>query len=372
MTVALTAVSDSGRTWHLTQQVGSGSEGVVYLVDDERPLVVKLVLDPPDPAAYRRRVVRLVRRRRLPRAVRVLSATPARVAWPMAPVRAGGPGDDGMDGYLMTDMRHTHQPFTRLLTPRAGRTFFPGATWATALAASLSLARLLADLHTEGYVVGDLKPDNLWVDARGRAGIADVDSWQFTDGGELFPGRMSSPGHTAPERIAAPGTAPDRASDDFVLAVLVHQLLMCGLHPFAGHPGAGGDYLSYDDNVLHGRCRLLDRASVVLPRSAPPVDLLPRRLTALFRAAFGGVRPAASVWAEALAAESDPARLRTCRKNVLHVHTAERPWCPWCDLADRGADDREPLTASDPSPRTDGARNLADASEEKDTEEDTA
>lgn len=134
--MALTAVSDSGRTWHLTQQVGSGSEGVVYRVDDERPLVVKLVLDPPDPAAYRRRVVRLVRRRRLPRAVRVLSATPARVAWPMAPVRAGGPGDHGMDGYLMTDMRHTHQPFTRLLTPRAARTFFPGATWATALAAS--------------------------------------------------------------------------------------------------------------------------------------------------------------------------------------------------------------------------------------------
>ncbi|MFD8022131.1 hypothetical protein ACFV6G_17075 [Streptomyces lavendulae] len=337
--MALTVVSASGHTWRLAQRIGSGAEGVVYAVDDERPLVAKLVLDPPDPDAYRRRIDRLVRQRREPRAVRLLSGTVPRVAWPMVGVRAGGPGPGGVDGYLMADMRHAHQPFARLLTPQARRTHLPRATWATALAAALSLARLLADLHAEGYVVGDLKPDNLWVDAHGGVAVADVDSWQFTDGGEVFAGRMGSPGHTAPERIGAPaGTAPDRAGDEFVLAVLVHELLMCGLHPFAGHPAGDTDYLSYDDNVLHGRCRLLDRTSVVLPRSAPPLDLLPRRLAALFRAAFGGVRPSASAWAEALAAESRPARLRTCRHDPQHVYTAERPWCPWCDLAERGAD----------------------------------
>ncbi|MFF4422391.1 hypothetical protein ACFY04_16685 [Streptomyces sp. NPDC001549] len=351
--MALTVVSVSGHTWRLTQRIGSGSEGVVYAVDHARPLVAKLVPAPPDPAAYRRRIARLVRQRREPRAVRLLSGTTPRVAWPMVGVRAGGPGPDGVDGYVMADMRHAHQPFARLLTPQARRTYLPRATWATALAAGLSLARLLADLHAEDYVVGDLKPDNLWVDAQGGVGIADVDSWQFTDGGEVFAGRMGSPGHTAPERIGAPaGTAPDRAADAFVLAVLVHELLMCGLHPFAGHPAAGTDYLSYDDNILHGRCRLLDRTSVVLPRSAPPVDLLPRRLTALFRAAFGGVRPPASAWADALAAESEPARLRTCRRNPLHVHTAERPWCPWCDLAEHGTDG---YPAQAPTPSADGA-----------------
>ncbi|MGW2272967.1 protein kinase domain-containing protein [Streptomyces yangpuensis] len=349
----LTVVSASGHTWRLTQRIGSGSEGVVYAVDHARPLVAKLVPAPPDPAAYRRRVERLVRQRREPRAVRLLSGDTARAAWPMVGVRAGGPGPDGVDGYLMADMRRAHRPFAHLLSPQARPVHFPRATWATALAAGLSLARLLADLHEEGYVVGDLKPDNLWVGAHGAVGVADVDSWQFTDGGEVFAGRMGSPGYTAPERIGAPaGTAPDRAGDDFVLAVLVHELLMCGLHPFAGHPAAGAGYLSYDDNVLHGRCRLLDRTAVVLPRSAPPVDLLPRRLTALFRAAFGGVRPSAAAWAEALAAESEPARLRTCRRNPLHVHTSERPWCPWCDLAEHGADG---YPAPAPGPPADGA-----------------
>ncbi|WP_405392692.1 hypothetical protein OG596_35805 [Streptomyces sp. NBC_01102] len=359
--MALTVMSENGRAWSLTERIGSGSEGVVYAVDEARPLVAKLVPEPPDPQAYRRRIARLVRQRREPRTVRLLSATPARVAWPMIGVRAGSQGADGIDGYVMTDMRHAHQPFVHLLTPDARRVLLPRATWATGLAAALSLARLLADLHTEGYVVGDLKPDNLWVDADGGVGIADVDSWQFTDGGETFPGRMGSPGYTAPERIGAPaGTAPDAASDDFVLAVLVHQLLMCGLHPFAGHPADGADYLSYDDNILHGRCRLLDRASVVLPRSAPPADLLPRRIGDLLRAAFGGVRPTAAAWAGALAAESAPGRLRTCGTNPLHTHTVERPWCPWCDLAERAADS----CPARPAPhRRDGTKDVKDVKE---------
>ncbi|MET8824416.1 hypothetical protein ABZX40_07640 [Streptomyces sp. NPDC004610] len=337
--MALIVVSGTGREWRLTDRIGSGSEGVVYGVEDARPLVAKLVPDPPDPAACRRRIARLARQRREPRTVRLLAARPVRVAWPMVGVRTktrGSDGADAIDGYVMTDMRHAHRPFAQLLTPAARRVLLPGATWATALAAARSLARLLADLHAEGYVVGDLKPDNLWVDGRGEVGMADVDSWQFTDGGELFPGRMGTPGYTAPERIGpAAGTPPDRTSDDFVLAVLVHQLLMGGLHPFAGHPADGGDYLSYDDNVLHGRCRLLDRTSVRLPRSAPPVDVLPRRLTGLLRDAFGGIRPPAEVWAHALAAESATGRLRTCAADTRHVFTVERPWCPWCDLAYR-------------------------------------
>ncbi|MFD0413813.1 hypothetical protein [Streptomyces sp. NPDC127108] len=340
--MGLTVVSGHGHTWRLTEQIGSGSEGFVYGVDDARPLVAKLVPDPPDPEAYRRRVARLVCQRREPRTVGLLSGTPVRLAWPLVPVRtAEGAATDRVDGYVMPDMRHAYQPFSHLLSVSARRAFLPLATWATALRAAVALARLLGELHVEGYVVGDLKPDNLWVGESGRVGMADVDSWQFTDGRELFPGRMRTPGYTAPERLgAATGKPPDTASDDFALAVLVHQLLLAGLHPFAGHPADGGDYRSYDDNVLHGRCRIVDRTSVLLPRSVPPADLLPRRLAELFRRAFTDAarRPAATAWAEALAAELAPGRLRVCALNPRHIHTVERPWCPWCDQAEQGSD----------------------------------
>ncbi|MER6996714.1 hypothetical protein [Streptomyces sp. NPDC000410] len=429
MSVPVKVVSGAGHEWLLTERIGSGSEGVVYAVDDPRALVAKLVPDPPDPAAYRRRVERLVRQRREPRTVRLLAGTPARLAWPMVAVRTV---HDRVDGYVMPDMRGAFQPFVHLLSPDARRSLLPGATWATALAAAESLARLLAGLHAEGYVVGDLKPDNLWVDGRsGLVGMADVDSWQFTDGLEVFPGRMRTPGYTAPELIgpggalwirpdqgvgvppcpqgigggsgavdrkaeeggwgyprarratgeepcrptttrrgAAPGHAspagstrhprgapvsggsPDSASDDFVLAVLVHQLLLSGLHPFAGHPTDGGDYLSYDDNVLRGRCRITDRTSVTLPRSAPPADLLPRRLAELLRAAFGGRRrPRAALWAEELAAARAPGRLTVCAAHRRHVYTVERPWCPWCDQAERGVDSY-PDPGTGPGPRS--------------------
>ncbi|WP_405652098.1 protein kinase domain-containing protein [Streptomyces sp. RK9] len=340
--MGLTVVSGHGHAWRLTEQIGSGSEGFVYGVDDARPLVAKLVPDPPDPEAYRRRVARLVRQRREPRTVGLLSGTPVRLAWPLVPVRTAiGDAADRVDGYVMPDMRHAYQPFSHLLSTSARRAFLPRATWATALRAALALARLLGELHAEGYVVGDLKTDNLWVDEGGRVGMADVDSWQFTDGRELFPGRMRTPGYTAPERLGtATAAPPDTTSDDFALAVLVHQLLLAGLHPFAGHPADGGDYRSYDDNVLHGRCRIVDRTSVLLPRSVPPADLLPRRLTELFRRAFTDPahRPTATAWAEALAAELAPGRLRVCAVNARHVHTVERPWCPWCDQAEQGSD----------------------------------
>ncbi|MCT2591579.1 hypothetical protein LHJ74_17015 [Streptomyces sp. N2-109] len=337
--MAIRVVSGRGHQWLLTERIGSGSEGIVYAVDDPRALVAKLVPDPPDREAYRRRVERLVRQRREPRTVRLLSGSPTRLAWPMVPVRTVlGGGTDSIDGYVMRDMRLAYQPFTHLVSPAARRAFLPGATWATALAAAEALARLLAELHAGGYVVGDLKPDNLWVDTQGRVGLADVDSWQFTDGREVFPGRMRTPGYTAPERIGPVGAPPDSSSDDFVLAVLIHQLLMSGLHPFTGHPADGGDYLSLDDNLLQGRCRAVDRTSVVLPRSAPPADLLPRRLASLFGDAFGGTRPHAWLWAEELAVARAAERLTVCAVQKLHVYTIERPWCPWCDQAERGMD----------------------------------
>ncbi|MFE2886358.1 hypothetical protein ACUXZZ_23495 [Streptomyces graminifolii] len=329
----------SGREWVLGEAVGSGSEGVVYTVEGRPGLVAKLVPLMAEPDVYRLRVESLVRQRREPRTAKLLSGTPSRLAWPLETVFTAG----GVTGYLMRDMRQAFLPFDRLLLPAARRESLPETTWADALQTAASLADLLADLHAEGYVVGDLKPDNLWADGEGRTGLADIDSLQFTDGRRIFPCRMRSPGYTAPEGIDS-DVLPDRSSDSFVLAVLVHQLLMGGLHPFHGLPADGRPYFSLDDNVRNGRCRITAPDSVVLPRTAPPADLLPRGLRDLFSQVFGhsgsqdpAARPDAAAWARALRAESRPGRLAVCDRDPRHVHTVERPWCPWCDQQERGA-----------------------------------
>ncbi|MFB7470729.1 hypothetical protein [Kitasatospora sp. NPDC056184] len=341
--MALRVAAEDGRQWWLAEEVGRGGEGVVHAVADVPALVAKLVPRPPDPAAYRDRIARLARRRHEPRTVRLLGGAGGGVAWPRVPVTTVR---GGVHGYLMSDLRGRYRPLEDLLSSDGRRNRLPGATWATALRAAAGLAALLAALHAEEYLVGDLKPDNLWVDGHGAVGMADVDSWQFADGGRVFRCRVRTAGYTAPEAVAVPGAVPSRAGDDFVLAVVVHRLLMAGLHPFAGHPGDGSRYVSLDDNLLHGRCRLTDHRSVALPGPLPPADLLPGRVAALLRAALGpagrstpGDRPEAAAWAAALRAELADGRLRDCAENGRHVYTAERPWCPWCDLARRGGEE---------------------------------
>jgi eukaryotic-like serine/threonine-protein kinase len=319
-----------GRTLSLGQQLDEGGEGVVFGVSGQ-PLVAKLLLDPADPVDLERRLASLVKRGRSPRMARLLAGQPSRVAWPVTTVRLLSGRAGMVHGFLMPDMRPWFRPLTSLLAAQ------PAATWDTSLAAAANLARLVADLHDAGYVVGDLKPGNLWVDHRGNVGASDADSFQFTDASGTFPCLARTPDYTAPERIKDTDALPDACSDDFILAIVIYQLLMAGMHPFSGIPADGSRYESIDDNILHGRAEIAAPGSVRPMRGAPPPSALPRRLREKFAACFGTAdqagRPAATDWAEAIDAEREAGRLRICTLNPQHVYTAERPWCPWCETA---------------------------------------
>lgn len=344
--MALRVVTDRGQPLRLGRRLDNGGEGVVYEVDEAPGLVAKVLLKPDDPAESAARVASLIRQGHSPRTARLLTGEPRRVAWPVAAVRvfpraratADRPPDIG--GFLMPDMRRWFRPLGFLTSAALQAEHLPAATWATALAAAANLARLVADLHAEDYVIGDLKLENLWVDESGNTGISDVDSFQFSDGAGFFASRARSPGYTAPECIDSPQALPDQSSDDFVLAVLIYQLLMAGMHPFYGKPADGGRYVSLDDNILRGRARLIRPGSVRIPAHAPPLSVLPARLSALFRRCFDDegrigrvARPPAAAWAAALDDARDPRRLRDCQVVPGHVYRIERPWCPWCDIA---------------------------------------
>jgi DNA-binding helix-hairpin-helix protein with protein kinase domain len=345
--MAIRVVTGQGRTLELGRLIGEGGEGVVYEVSSAEAggtaLIAKLLLQPTVPAAVAGRLARLVRRGRSPRTARLLVGEPRRVAWPVETIQAiaRGPTTERLYGYLMPDMRRWYLPLNYLLTPSLRVGDFPAASWDTSLAASASLAGLVADLHMGGYVIGDLKPENLWVDRLGNVGISDVDSFQFADASGVFPCHTQTPDYTAPERIISPDVLPTPATDAFVLAILIYQLLMDGLHPFYGIPADGIRYVSIDDNILHGRSRLVHPSSLRVILGSPPFSVLPRRLRELFARCFGDAgrinansRPMAAEWSGALVAERASGRLQTCRTDPRHVYTAERPpWCPWCETS---------------------------------------
>jgi DNA-binding helix-hairpin-helix protein with protein kinase domain len=331
-------ITADGLTLTLGRQLGEGGEGVVFEVHGQ-PLIAKLLLDPADSADLERRLASLVFRGRTPRMARLLAGLPPRVAWPVATLRLlSGPTAAGpVHGFLMPDLRRWFRPLACLLGP-ARPAEFPTATWGTSLATAASLARLVADLHDAGYVVGDLKPGNLWADGHGNTCVSDVDSFQFADSGGLFPCLARTPDYTAPECTRDDKALPDALSDNFVLAIVLYQLLMAGMHPFAGIPAGGARYLSIDDNILNGRARIVSPGAVRPMPGAPPLSALPRRLRERFVGCFGDLgdagrakRPAAADWATALGAELATGRLRSCPSDPGHVHTVERPWCPWCE-----------------------------------------
>jgi len=97
------------------------------------------------------------------------------------------------------------------------------------------IAGALAALHAAGYLHGDLKPENLRLDAEGRAVLLDLGfARALAEGGRArghgpAPGAGSLP-YLSPEQ--ARGEAATRASDVFALGVVLYEI-STGLHPFA-------------------------------------------------------------------------------------------------------------------------------------------
>ncbi len=98
------------------------------------------------------------------------------------------------------------------------------------------LAGALATLAEAGYAHGDLKPENVRLDAAGRAVLLDLGfARRLEDASAGQPG-AGSLAYLSPER--AQGAPPGPEADVFALGVLVYELAT-GVHPFGYIPQAG-------------------------------------------------------------------------------------------------------------------------------------
>jgi serine/threonine protein kinase/predicted ATPase len=169
--------------------------------------------------------------------------------------------------------------------------FVPGETLRVVLAAhgplpepllrsvACQVAAGLADLHAAGFVHGDVKPENMRLDAQGRAVLLDLGFARLAP--ELAPAPAPAPAanaaiesvvragnasphappaninpgslaYLAPER--ARGEPGDRSSDVFSLGIALYELAS-GLHPFASRvadPPAGGARIGLETGTSSG------------------------------------------------------------------------------------------------------------------------
>lgn len=120
-----------------------------------------------------------------------------------------------------------------------------------------NLAAAIYQMHaTNHYVLVDMKPENIIIQANGLLAIVDTDSVEVIENGKaIFPAPVATPEYTPPEfytnKHQKNGTVGE-PWDRFGLAVIFYKLL-CGIHPFAGSAKPPYDNLaSLHEKIEHG------------------------------------------------------------------------------------------------------------------------
>lgn len=129
---------------------------------------------------------------------------------------------------------------------------------------ALALSGGLAALHAAGFVHGDVKPENVRLDAEGNAVLLDLGFARPIDDGasaSIAPRAGSLP-YVAPE--VAQGAAVGPASDVFALGVVLYELAT-GVHPFASEASRGARARPHGSLERSGSSGQIARAALTAP-----------------------------------------------------------------------------------------------------------
>jgi len=172
---------------------------------------------------------------------------------------------------------------------------------------AVHLADLVNEIHSRGFVIGDISGTNLLADDSGFVTVVDVDSFgvEFDDGRSPISAGFATSNYIAPDILDGHATI---ASDRFVIACLILQFLLHGMHPFGG-VRRGVLQSSIQENMSNNDSWLFARDEFVLPKpfhAYMSMESLPPTLRRLARAALRSPeRPSAEEWLEATVAAAD-------------------------------------------------------------------
>ena len=148
----------------------------------------------------------------------------------------------------------------------------------------------LAALHAQHSVHGDVKPDNIRLDAEGGAVLLDLGfARRSGDGAREVAPRPGSLPYIAPEQ--ARGESGDVPSDVFALGVVLYELAT-GIHPFSTSGGRSADAPGSSGIVARAALQLPAAdsllAAIATARFVPPSRLVPQ-LSPFFDRAVEGM-----------------------------------------------------------------------------------
>ncbi|MBE9140801.1 hypothetical protein IQ254_26985, partial [Nodosilinea sp. LEGE 07088] len=240
-------------------------------------------------------------------------------------------------GFLMPEIAHSVGLFD-VYNPQRRRTVLPGFTWLYLHVTAMNIASTIQAIHARGYVLGDIKPQNILVNNQALPSVIDTDSFQVRDPstGQVFRCPVGSEGFTPPELLGQNLAQIDQTEghDRFRLGVIIHLLLFSD-QPFKGVWTGWGD--SPDPNMLlsqghwpYGATTLIQAGPLTIP-----LETVHPELQQCFLRCFNeghrdaSLRPSPAEWLRAL--KLGVADLKACRRVNGHHYSQSYGRCYWCD-----------------------------------------
>jgi DNA-binding helix-hairpin-helix protein with protein kinase domain/Tfp pilus assembly protein PilF len=317
-----TFYDSQGQSYALTNQIGRGGEGTVFVCPNDLTLVAKIYHEPID--AEKAEKLRWMAEHKNDQLLKV-------AAWIVDTLHDAPSGK--VVGFLMPNVKA--KEIHELYSLKSRRVHFPEATWQFLVHTATNVARAFYNLHKNNHVMGDVNHGNCVVLRDGTVKMIDCDSYSISTGDFRYRCEVGVATHLAPELQGVDLGEVERIPmhDNFGLAVIVFQLLFLGRHPFAGN------YLGDEDKSLEDcirERRFAYGADAHLWRVKQPPGTLslsavtPRLATMFERAFLTDDRPEPREWIEALEDLSES--LKQCSLHIGHFYFEELRTCPWCEL----------------------------------------
>jgi serine/threonine protein kinase len=213
-----------------------------------------------------------------------------------------------------------------------------GFNWYYLHITALNTAWIIQAIHDKGYVLGDIKPQNILVNDRALVAVIDTDSFQVRDSQtrKIYRCTVGSEGFTPVELLGQDFAITEQTEvhDRFRLAVLIHYLLF-GYHPFSGEWKGSGDSPEQTELIRKGFWYGGQNSLIGASQNTIPLDVVHPEVKRLFLKCFNEghsaphLRPTAEDWHNALQVAVND--LKICSNITNHHYSQTHGKCYWCE-----------------------------------------
>ncbi|MEH2313869.1 MAG: hypothetical protein V7K35_21285 [Nostoc sp.] len=241
-------------------------------------------------------------------------------------------------GFLIPEIKEGKE-LINVYNPKQRKALKLEVDWRFLHTTALNIASIIEAIHISGYVLGDIKPQNILVNDRALPSIIDTDSFQVRNpkNNKVYRCSVGSDGFTPPELIGKDFDSIDQTEihDRFRLAVIIYQLLFGGESPFAGKWIGAGETPETNELIRQGLWLYAPNSLIQPVERTIPLEIIHPEVQRCFLRCFNdgyknsNLRPTAGDWVKALRLAVN--ELIICGKVDSHYYSRTYGKCYWCD-----------------------------------------